>query len=83
MNEKFKKDEVRGYLGKANQKDKAGRIKNHVSDQRLVDKQGVVVYCPNLIREYFCMLYVRVSFFYSSFLVRIEVTACVTTVISS
>ncbi|XP_022738169.1 decapping 5-like protein [Durio zibethinus] len=41
MNEKFKKDEVWGYLGKAHQKDKAEGIKDDVSDQSLVDKQGL------------------------------------------
>ncbi|XWS49372.1 hypothetical protein CRYUN_Cryun13aG0158000 [Craigia yunnanensis] len=42
MNEKFKKDEVWGYLGKANQKDNAEEgIEDDVSDQSLVDKQGL------------------------------------------
>ncbi|XP_022716600.1 protein decapping 5-like isoform X2 [Durio zibethinus] len=42
MNEKFKKDEVWSYLGKANQKDIAEEgIKDDVSDQTLVDKWGI------------------------------------------
>ncbi|XWS62284.1 hypothetical protein CRYUN_Cryun07bG0197000 [Craigia yunnanensis] len=42
MNEKFKMDEVWGYLGKANQKDKAEEdIEEDVSDKSLVDKQGL------------------------------------------
>ncbi|XVE99984.1 hypothetical protein REPUB_Repub03eG0247100 [Reevesia pubescens] len=41
MNGKFKKDEVWGYLGKAKQKDKAEANKDDVSDESLVDKQGL------------------------------------------
>ncbi|XP_021286851.1 protein decapping 5-like [Herrania umbratica] len=40
MNEKFKKDEVWGYLGKASQKDKAEGIEDDASGQSLGDKQG-------------------------------------------
>ncbi|XVF52163.1 hypothetical protein PTKIN_Ptkin04bG0242700 [Pterospermum kingtungense] len=42
MNEKFKKDEVWGHLGKANQNDKAEEgIEDNVSDQSLVNKRGL------------------------------------------
>ncbi|WRX17455.1 FDF domain - like 2 [Theobroma cacao] len=40
MNEKFKKDEVWGYLGKASQKDKAEGMEDDASDHSLGDKQG-------------------------------------------
>ena len=40
MNEKFKKDEVWGYLGKADQKDEAEGLEDNVSDQSSGDQQG-------------------------------------------
>ena len=64
MNEKFKKDEVWGYLGKANQRDKAEEgIEDDVSDQSLVDKQGLGLLSNFDPKVFLFMLYIQVRFF--------------------
>lgn len=40
MNEKFKKDEMWGYLGKAKQRDKTEGAKDNATDQSLEDKEA-------------------------------------------
>ncbi|OMP11971.1 hypothetical protein CCACVL1_00188 [Corchorus capsularis] len=41
MNEKFKKDEVWGYLGKVDQKGEAEGLEDGVANQSMVDQQGL------------------------------------------
>lgn len=43
MNEKFKKDEVWGYLGKAKQREKTEGMEDNTTDQSMVDKEAPVV----------------------------------------
>ena len=40
MNERFKRDEVRGYLGKAKQRDEKKRIEDNALGQGLGDTEG-------------------------------------------
>lgn len=47
MNEKFKKDEVWGYLGKAKQREKIEGMEDNTTDQSMVDKEALAV-VPNL-----------------------------------
>ncbi|CAK7357268.1 unnamed protein product [Dovyalis caffra] len=43
MNEKFKKDEVWGYLGKAKQREKTEGMEDYTTDETMVDKEAPVV----------------------------------------
>ncbi|KAG6778419.1 hypothetical protein POTOM_018283 [Populus tomentosa] len=43
MNEKFKKDEVWGYLGRAKQREKTEGMEDNTTDQSVVDKEAPVV----------------------------------------
>ncbi|KAH8509876.1 hypothetical protein H0E87_007705 [Populus deltoides] len=43
MNEKFKKDEVWGYLGKAKQREKTEGMEDNTTDQSMVDKEAPIV----------------------------------------
>ena len=42
MNEKFKKDEVWGYLGKAKQREKIEGMEENTTDQSMVDKEALL-----------------------------------------
>lgn len=64
MNEKFKKDEVWGYLGKASQKDKAEGMEDDASDHSLGDKQGFGLLAKFDTQVFLLMLYIQGRFCY-------------------